>query len=110
GMYTMGFDRLAPMVRALREYTVAPIVEQVSCPTLVLDAQDDHFFDQQAQAQRVYDALRCPKALATFTAEEGAEEHCQVGAMGLHTQRVFDWLEELPAFAEGPAERVAAAV
>jgi len=29
-----------------------------------------------------------------FTAEEGAEDHCQVGSPLLSAQRMFDWLEE----------------
>jgi hypothetical protein len=29
-----------------------------------------------------------------FTAEEGAEEHCQIGALALSNQRIFDWLDD----------------
>jgi hypothetical protein len=42
----------------------------------------------------VYDVLTCPKDYARFSVEEGAEEHCQVGAMSRFHQRVFDWLDE----------------
>jgi hypothetical protein len=28
-----------------------------------------------------------------FTAAEGAEEHCHVGALTLFHQRMFDWLD-----------------
>jgi hypothetical protein len=30
-----------------------------------------------------------------FTEEEGAEEHCQIGAPALSNQRIFDWLDEI---------------
>jgi len=29
-----------------------------------------------------------------FTAEEGAGEHCQVGAYMISNERIFNWLEE----------------
>ena len=41
-----------------------------------------------------YDALHCPKTLLAFTAAEGAEEHCHVGALTLFHQRMFDWLDD----------------
>jgi len=42
----------------------------------------------------VFEALTCPKKHILFTAEEGAEEHCQCGAAALSNQRIFDWLDE----------------
>jgi len=68
------------------------VVDQISCPTLVCEAEKDHFFS--GQPQKLYDALRCPKTLLTFTAAEGAEEHCHVGALTLFHQRMFDWLDD----------------
>ena len=37
--------------------------------------------------------LRAPKTLLTFTAEEGADAHCHVGAQRLATGRIYDWLD-----------------
>jgi hypothetical protein len=47
------------------------------------------------QARRVFDAARGPKALATFTAYEGAEDRRR--GLALREQRIFDWLEEMLA-------------
>ncbi|MBV8177345.1 MAG: dipeptidyl aminopeptidase, partial [Mycobacterium sp.] len=66
--------------------------DQISCPTLVCEAENDHFLS--GQPQMLYDALRCPKTLLKFTAAEGAEEHCHVGALTLFHQRMFDWLDD----------------
>ncbi|WP_375000905.1 alpha/beta hydrolase family protein [Aeromicrobium sp. CTD01-1L150] len=99
GLYTFGVDTIASFLRALKDYTIAPVVDQIAAPALVLDSEAELFF--AGQAQRLHDALNCPKSYIRFTAAEGAEEHCSAGAMGLHTQRVFDWLEELPAFKSG---------
>jgi len=38
--------------------------------------------------------LTCPKKYILFKEEEGAEEHCQCGALALSNQRIFDWLDE----------------
>jgi hypothetical protein len=40
-----------------------------------------------------YEALTCPKTLLRFTAEDGAEEHCQLGALLLSNHRIFEWLD-----------------
>jgi len=38
-----------------------------------------------------------PKTFTTFTAAEGAGEHCHVGARTLFHQRAFDWLDQVLA-------------
>jgi hypothetical protein len=67
------------------------IADLVTCPTLVLEAENDQFF--AGQPQRVYDALTCPKELIAFREDEGGGEHCHVGAQALFHQRTFDWLD-----------------
>jgi len=42
----------------------------------------------------INDALTCPKRYILFTVEEGAEEHCQCGALSLSNQKIFDWVDE----------------
>ena len=64
----------------------------ITCPTLVLDPENDMF---PGEARRMFEALRCPKELISFTAAEGAGEHCQEGAILLFEQRVFDRLAAL---------------
>jgi hypothetical protein len=67
-------------------------VQNIKCPTLVLEAEKDDSFP--GQPKKVYDALTCPKKYILFTEGEGAEEHCQEGALSLSNQRIFDWLDE----------------
>jgi pimeloyl-ACP methyl ester carboxylesterase len=76
----------------ISNYDLTDVAGQISCPTLVCEAEKDHFFS--GQPQMLYDALHCPKTLLKFTAAEGAEEHCHVGALTLFHQRMFDWLDE----------------
>jgi hypothetical protein len=67
-------------------------IKQIECPTLVTDPDHEQFWP--GQSQKLYDALSCPKQLARFTKEEGADWHCEPAAQSLRDERVFDWLEE----------------
>lgn len=95
GQWTFGVDTAQGMVDEAGRYDLTAVVEQITCPTLVCDAEKDQFFTGQPQA--LYEALRCPKTLLTFTTAEGAEEHCHEGALTLFHQRMFDWLDEILA-------------
>ncbi|GHF70250.1 pimeloyl-ACP methyl ester carboxylesterase [Amycolatopsis bartoniae] len=91
GRWTFGVSGLDELVKASRAYTVAGIVDRITCPTLVLDAENDQFF--AGQPRRVFDELTCPKELVVFREAEGGGEHCHEGAMLLFHQRTFDWLD-----------------
>src|SRR5271156_5516764 len=71
---------------------VAALDNQITCPTLVCDAENDQFL--KGQPRMLYEALHCPKTFLTFTAAEGAGEHCSEGALTLFHQRLFDWLDD----------------
>lgn len=92
GLWTLGVADVGELADAFAKYDLTTVVDQITCPTLVCEAERDQFF--HGQPQKLYDALRCPKTLVKFTAAEGAEEHCHEGAMTLFHQRLFDWLDE----------------
>ena len=92
GMWTYGASSPGEFIQMSADYTLEGVADKITCPTLVLDSEEDHFFP--GQASKVYEALTGPKKYILFTAKEGAEEHCQVGATVLTHQRVFDWLDE----------------
>ena len=52
-------------------------------------------------SQRIYDALQCPKTYYRFKAEDGAENHCQSGALSFKDTIVFNWLDETLSVHEG---------
>jgi pimeloyl-ACP methyl ester carboxylesterase len=74
------------------KYDLTDVAHQITCPTLVCEAQNDQFF--AGQPAMLYDALDCPKTFLTFTGAEGAGEHCHEGALTLFHQRLFDWLDD----------------
>jgi pimeloyl-ACP methyl ester carboxylesterase len=92
GLWVLAATTAREFVDAFAKYDLTPVVEQITCPTLVCEAEADQFF--KGQPQKLYDALRCPKTLLKFTAAEGAEEHCHEGALTLFHQRLFDWLDD----------------
>lgn len=93
GMWAFGVSSPGELIAAGRAYHLRGIAEQIACPTLVCEAEEDPFW--QGQPEQLYDALTCPKSFLRFSAEEGAGEHCHVGAHTLFHQRAFDWLDDV---------------
>jgi hypothetical protein len=58
---------------------------------LVTDPEHEQFWP--GQSRRLYEMLTSPRDLVRFTAEEGADGHCEPFAVGLRGERVLDWLE-----------------
>jgi pimeloyl-ACP methyl ester carboxylesterase len=95
GMWTFGAKTPEELVEATAAYTLDGVADRITCPTLVLEAENDQFFT--GQPQRVLDALTCPKELISFREDEGGGEHCHEGAGALFHQRTFDWLDTVLA-------------
>lgn len=96
GMWTVGVNTPFELIEKSKEYTIRDIAHNIQCPTLVLEAERDDSFP--GQPKKVFDALSCRKKYIRFTEEEGAEEHCQCGALALCNQRIFDWLDKTFSF------------
>jgi alpha-beta hydrolase superfamily lysophospholipase len=69
------------------------IAEKIACPALICDAEHDTVAGE-GQAKLLFDHLTCPKTFLEFTAEEGADLHCQVGAERLAMGRIYNWLDD----------------
>ena len=97
GMYAFGASTPRGYIAKSLAYNLRNgLAEAMSCPTLVCEAEGDVFF--KGQPQELYERLTCPKRLLRFTVEEGAGDHCQVGANRLAFARIYDWLDETFAF------------
>ncbi len=97
GMRTTGTNSPYELIIGAKDFSVKDILKDIKIPTLVLDAEKEDSFP--GQPKKVYDGLVSlppeSKKYILFTEEEGAEEHCQVGAYSITHQRVFDWLDEI---------------
>ncbi|QUQ65894.1 alpha/beta hydrolase family protein [Kutzneria sp. CA-103260] len=93
GVWAMGVDSYAELAREFRRYTLDGIADRITSATLVLDAENDQFF--KGQPEQVAKALTNAQAtLVTLREDEGAGEHCHMGAMSRSHQVIFDWLDE----------------
>lgn len=92
GMYTFGAKSPSELIRMTRPYKLAEVVDKIKCRVLVVDSEEDK--DMAGQARKLYRALCCPKDYLLFTVKEGAEEHCQMGAQMISSERIFNWLDE----------------
>ena len=87
-----GTTSLYDILHLVKTYDLTGVADQIRCPTLVTDPEDEAFWP--GQAEELHAALTCPKTLMRFTAAEGASGHCAPLAATLFCQRVFDWLED----------------
>ncbi|MEU6216716.1 alpha/beta fold hydrolase [Streptomyces sp. NPDC047022] len=92
GMYVMGAATPRAFGAAYLDYHLDGVAARIQCPALVCDAEEDLFF--AGQAKQLYDELTCPKTFLEFTAQEGADAHCQSGAQRLALARVYNWLDD----------------
>lgn len=92
GTWSFKVKTVAELLEKSRQYTLKDVIGQIACPCLVMEAAEDIFF--AGQPQQVFDGLTSPKTLARFTAEDGAENHCQSGALAYKDQVVFDWIDD----------------
>jgi pimeloyl-ACP methyl ester carboxylesterase len=93
GAWVLGTDTPRQTLLRMLDFNVADgVAESITCPTLVCSGASD--LSLAGQPEKLYEHLTCPKTLISFTAEEGADAHVQVGAMRLACSRIGDWLDE----------------
>jgi alpha-beta hydrolase superfamily lysophospholipase len=93
GMFTFGAKSPSEWLVMTRAYTLKDVVDRIECPMLVVDSEKEK--DLPGQSKLLYNALKSPKTFMMFTEEEGAEEHCQMGASAISSARILGWLDEL---------------
>jgi pimeloyl-ACP methyl ester carboxylesterase len=93
GVWAFGVSGIADFITKVKPYSMDGIAGQIQCPCLVMEGEGDMFLP--GQPQKIYDALQAPKQLVKFTSEDGAENHCQSGALAYKDEVVFNWLDEI---------------
>lgn len=92
GLFTFQAKSPSEWMRMTRPYTMKDEAAKIRCRMLVVDSAEDR--DMAGQAKQLFDALQCPKEFMMFGKEDGAEEHCQIGAASFSNGRILDWLDE----------------
>jgi pimeloyl-ACP methyl ester carboxylesterase len=90
GQQVHGADDPIDYLRSLRDYSLRDLADKITCPTFVCNAEDD---DISQSAPQLAQALTSEKEFVTFTASEGAGDHCEAGARTLFHARSFGWLD-----------------
>ena len=90
-MRPFGMSSPYDVYKALETYRLDGLAEQIRCPMLVCDPDNEQFWP--GQARKLYEALPGPKQIVRFTSEEGSDAHCEPRSPGIRDQRVFDWLD-----------------
>jgi len=94
GMFTFHAKSPSAWLKMTRPYTMKDIAAKITCPILIVDSEEDK--DMPGQARMLYNAITSPrKDFLLFTKEEGAEEHCQMGAILISNARILDWLDDI---------------
>jgi alpha-beta hydrolase superfamily lysophospholipase len=93
GMFTFHAKTPSNWLKMTRLYTMKNVAAKITCPMLIVDSEEDK--DMPGQARMLFAALTCPKDYLLFTKKEGAEEHCQMGAILISNARILDWLDDL---------------
>lgn len=89
-MKPYGAESFYEWIKMSQQFQVRDVVKQIECPMFIADPDDEQFWP--GQSREVYEALDCPKTIARFARDEGANWHCEPKARSLYDQRMFDWL------------------
>lgn len=89
-----GVDSIAGWLNRLAAFTAGENLVNIKCPTLAMAGAGEGG-EPATQFERYCRAVSGPVTQRLFTAEEGADMHCQVGNLSLSNAVVYDWLGEV---------------
>lgn len=79
------------VIQTLQKYDNTSVIDKITCETLVMDGSAEII---PGQAQKFFEALKCPKDYMLFDETTTAQLHCQMGSYATATEYLFDWLDE----------------
>jgi pimeloyl-ACP methyl ester carboxylesterase len=93
GMHITGTKTPFDCLTALSEHSLEGVLYNVKQDVLLTEGEDDHLFNTE-WLYRIMGELVCARSVTarTFTAREGAEQHCQVGNSALAREEIVRWL------------------
>lgn len=93
--WTMGATSPSDLLRIFDRYNLKDDSKLITCDVLILAGEKDHHFPT-AQVETFRSALTNARSVTTriFTEREGGHEHCQMGAISLVHEVLFDWVQK----------------
>ncbi|KAH9993352.1 alpha/beta-hydrolase [Xylariaceae sp. FL0662B] len=92
GLWAFKVRTRAEFLEKAREFSLVGIEDKIRCPVFVGDAEKDMFF--LGQPQTMADPLGDRATLVKFTDEDGAGDHCHVGAARHVNHVMYEWFQQ----------------
>jgi pimeloyl-ACP methyl ester carboxylesterase len=96
GMHVTGSNSPYAFLRAILDYRTAPISREVHQDVLLMAGAEDHYVPLQQFTQQIQ-LLPNARSLTArlFTRAEHAQNHCQIGNLGLSLMVATNWIERI---------------
>ncbi|NCC26435.1 MAG: alpha/beta hydrolase, partial [Deltaproteobacteria bacterium] len=82
------------LFRKLQKYTLTDVIGDIRTEILVVNSSEDQVAGSNAQAKKVFNALKTEKTYLEFDDSQGGQFHCQLGAPVVSSERILNWLDE----------------
>ncbi len=92
--WTMGAKDPIDVLRIFDQYDLKNEAGLITCDVLITAGEKDHLFPVE-QVEAFRKALTKAKSVTIriFSEAEGGAEHCQMGALNMFHETLFDWIE-----------------
>lgn len=91
GVWVYGTSNEPQYIRKSEQFSLTrEDIHKIESPTLILEGENDTVF--KGQARKLDSELKASHKYVLMRNNEGAGEHCHMGAMRLLHQTIFDWL------------------
>jgi hypothetical protein len=91
----MGVSTPADVFQAWRKYRTDDVSSLVTQNVLLMAGTQDHYMPLHMLPDQLMTLTAAPSVSArVFTEAESAQNHCQIGNMGLALKVILDWLDE----------------
>lgn len=93
-MRPYGISNYYDCYKAVEQYVLTDdVISAITCPILITNPENETFFP--GQPQQLFDKISSAgRQIVDFTAETGANLHCEPKAAGLRDLKLLDWLDE----------------
>jgi dienelactone hydrolase len=79
--------------KRLATFTLEGVADRIACPTLITHGEDDFIMAVEG-AQRLFEALRCPKEFRLWRREEGGSVHLSYDNISIVVPFMADWMKD----------------
>jgi dienelactone hydrolase len=91
--WVVGAHDHADARQRLAEFRLDEVAGRISCPTLITHGADDSIMALEG-AQRLFDALQCPKELRIWQRAEGGSVHLSYDNISVVVPYMADWVKD----------------